>query len=90
MCGVAFVGGMGLYTSHTRGLAGFWGPGGSVVEGSWSLGSRVAGEEGPPFGDLYSMMWLSNEGRGRKMNLSAFGVCLSTERCSDKCEISRR
>lgn len=27
--------------SHTRGFGGFEGPGGSVVEGSWSLGSRV-------------------------------------------------
>jgi hypothetical protein len=31
-------------TSHTSGLGGFCGPGGSVVGGSWSLGSReVAG-----------------------------------------------
>lgn len=37
-------------TSHTRGLGGFWGPGGSVVEGRCSLGSREAiGEVGPPF-----------------------------------------
>lgn len=62
---VVFVG-EGLYTSHTRGLAGFWGPGGSVVEGRWSFGSRGAGEEGPPFGDVCSMMWAQVRGeRGR-------------------------
>lgn len=55
---------MGMYTSHTRGLAGFWGPGGSVVEGRWSLGSRGGGEEGPPFGDVCSIdVWLSDVGR---------------------------
>lgn len=37
-------------TSHTRGLGGFWGPGGSVVEGRCSRGSLEAtGEVGPPF-----------------------------------------
>lgn len=33
-------------TSHTSGLGGFCGPGGLVVEGRCSLGSREADDEG--------------------------------------------
>jgi hypothetical protein len=41
-------------TSHTRGLGGFCGPGGSVVDGRCSRGSReAAGEDGPPLGGEY-------------------------------------
>lgn len=41
----------GELTSHTRGLGGFCGPGGSVVDGRCSRGSReAAGDEGPPLG----------------------------------------
>lgn len=65
-----------MYTSHTRGLAGFWGPGGSVVEGRWRLDSRGGGEEGPPFGDVCSIdVSLSDVGRKEEdESLSAFGV----------------
>lgn len=36
--------GEGLRTIHTSGLGGFCGPGGFVVEGRWSFGSREADE----------------------------------------------
>jgi hypothetical protein len=53
-CKVGEVVRCGVLTSHTWGLGGFCGPGGSVVDGRCSCGSReAAGEEGPPLGGEY-------------------------------------
>ena len=52
--------GGGALTSHTRGLGGFCGLGGSVVEGRFSVGSRGAGEVAP-LGDVSIVCWLWRE-----------------------------